>query len=70
MFDIIVTVRYNNVKHSFGGFSMDIKEELFREDYLFTREDILKSLEKLDDNTLDMVSAQIKAICNQKGISN
>jgi hypothetical protein len=24
---------------------MDIKEELFREDYLFTREDILKSLE-------------------------
>lgn len=32
--------------------------------------DILKSLEKLDDNTLDMVSAQIKAICNQKGISN
>lgn len=32
--------------------------------------DILKSLEKLDDNTLDMVSAQIKAICNQKGISD
>ncbi|MFZ5645382.1 MAG: hypothetical protein ACOY46_17565 [Bacillota bacterium] len=24
---------------------LDIKEELFREDYLFTREDILKSLE-------------------------
>ena len=23
---------------------MDIKEKLFREDYLFTREDILKSL--------------------------
>ncbi len=24
---------------------MDIKEELFRENYLFTREDVLKSLE-------------------------
>lgn len=35
---------------------MDIKEKLFREDYLFTREDILKSLElfveheKLEEN--------------------
>lgn len=31
---------------------------------------ILKCLEKLDDNTLDMLSAQINAILVQKGISN
>jgi hypothetical protein len=28
-----------------GGFAMDNTEEIFREDYLFTREDILQSLE-------------------------
>lgn len=43
-FDINVTLRYNNVKPFFGGSFMNLKEELFRKEYLFTREDILKSL--------------------------